>query len=183
MEMKDELCEFVDALDVNEEKSAELSDRARDQQSDGWNTTLDTWSVTGEPSPSETQPVTPESTSVDAWTTTTAADNTWLDITATFDDWLMRLVDIERRISTGKSLKGKHISQSIDGMLQDGLIGYSEASELRYIGHCWTRLMNAHTLYTAGCHSYKYDILSTLLDLYSAKQITKELCIDICEQL
>ena len=217
MEMKDELCEFVDALDVNEEKSAELSDRARDQQSDGWNTTLDTWSVTGEPSPSEmrpvtpeptsvdawttttaadntwsvsgepspseTRPVTPEPTSVDAWTTTTAADNTWLDITATFDDWLMRLVDIERRISTGKSLKGKHISQSIDGMLQDGLIGYSEASELRYIGHCWTRLMNAHTLYTAGCHSYKYDILSTLLDLYSAKQITKELCIDICEQL
>ena len=179
-EKTDDLCEFVDALDVQKEEQSETSDQARGQSGE-WKT-VDEWSTTGEAS--ETWSASPEPT-VDAWTTTSesAADSTWLDITTTFDNWLMRLVDIERRISTSKSLKGNRINLSIDGMLEDGLIGYSEASELRFIGNCWTRLMNAHTLYSAGCHSYKYDILSTLLDLYSAKQIKKELCIEICEQL
>ena len=176
----DALTDFVDALDVKEEVEvkSETPDQACDQ-SGGW-TTVDEWSCTREPSLE-----TPEQSLDNTWSTTPepAVGNTWWSIEDTFDNWLTSLIDIERRISTSKSLKGKHISQSIDGMLRDGLIGICEASELRYIGNCWTRLMNAHTLYSAGCHSYKYDILSTLLDLYSAKQITKELCIEICEQL
>ena len=164
-----------------EEEKPETLDQACGQSGE-W-IAVDEWSSTREPS--DTWCVKPEPSIDDTWSTTPepAADSTWLDITATFDNWLMRLVDIERRISTSKSLKGNRINLSIDSMLEDGLIGYSEASELRFIGNCWTRLMNAHTLYSAGCHSYKYDILSTLLDLYSAKQIKKELCIEICEQL
>ena len=160
----DTLTDFVDSLGGNEgEEKPETLDQACDQSGE-WST-VDEWPATHEPS---LEP---------------AVRNTWWDIEDTFDNWLTCLIDIERRISTSNSLKGKHISQSIDGMLRDGLIGFCEANELRYIGHCWTRLMNAYTLYSAGCHSYKSDIISTLFDLYSAKQITKELCIEICGHL
>ena len=180
----DALTDFVDSLVVDvveEEKPTETFGKALDQ-SGGW-TRGDNCEL------SNTGPVTSEpaaTTPVDAWTTPAtreSADGVWHDITESFDNWLMRLVDIERRISTSKSLKGKHINQSIEGMLEDGLLGYSEASELRFIGHCWMQLTNAYTLYSAGCHSYKSDIISSLLDLYSAKQVTKGLCMEICGHL
>ena len=68
-------------------------------------------------------------------------------------------------------------------MLEDGLIGFSDAGELRFIGNLWIRLMNSYTLYRAGCHSYKCDIISILFDLYAAKLIGKDLCIQICAEL
>ena len=110
--------------------------------------------------------------------------NTWMDMTNVFDNWLCCLIDTDRRICTpGKSLRSDRINQSIDGMLEDGLIGFSDASELRFIGNSWLRLLNCYALYSAGCRSYKRDIVSLLIDLYASKQIGKELCIQICTEL
>ena len=112
------------------------------------------------------------------------SSNTWMDMTNVFDNWLCCLIDTDRRICTpGKSLRSDRINQSIDGMLEDGLIGFSDASELRFIGTSWIRLLNCYALYSAGCRSYKRDIVSLLIELYASKQIGKELCIQICTEL
>ena len=112
------------------------------------------------------------------------SSNTWMDLTHVFDNWLCCLIDTERRICTpGKSLRSDRINQSIDGMLEDGLIGFSDASELRFTGNSWIRLLNCYALYSAGCRSYKRDIVSLLIELYASKQIGKELCIQICTEL
>ena len=111
-------------------------------------------------------------------------DTTWMNISDVFDKWLTCLIDTEHRIYTpGKSLKGDRIKHIIDDMLEDGLIDVCDANKLLHVGNLWLRLMDAHTLYNTGCVSYKRDIISLLIDLYTVKQIGKELCIDICAKL
>ena len=111
-------------------------------------------------------------------------DTTWMDISDVFDKWLTCLIDTEHRIcAPGMSLKGDRIKHIIDDMLEDGLIDVCDANELLHVGNLWLRLLDAHTLYNTGCVSYKRDIISLLIDLYTVKQIGKELCIDICAKL
>ena len=135
---------------------------------------------------------TTETTETDGFESVTARDETsppdivttWMDISDAFDNWLTCLIDADHRICIpGKSLKGDQIKQTIDDMLEYGLIDVCAANELLYVGNLWLRLMNAHTLYNVGCISYKRDIVSLLMDLYTVKQIDKELCIDICVKL
>ena len=111
-------------------------------------------------------------------------DTTWTDISDAFDNWLTCLIGTDHRICIpGKSLKGDQIKQTIDDMLEYGLIDVCDANELLHVGNLWLHLMNAHTLYNVGCISYKRDVISLLMDLYTVKQIGKELCIDICVKL
>ena len=135
---------------------------------------------------------TTETTETDGFESVTAKDETsppdivttWMDISDAFDNWLTCLIDTDHRICIpGRSLKGDQIKQTIDDMLEYGLIDVSAANDLLHVGNLWLRLMNAHTLYKAGCISYKRDVVSLLMDLYTVKQIGKELCIDICVKL
>ena len=195
----DALCDFVDSLEEDnaqhhhhhhqggnndQRRVGESSSATAAETSDGW-PTLDADSTIcgggGWPTPA----VDDKATLTDTWTTTVAeTSDTWSDIRNVFDNWLMCLIDTEQRIcAPGKSLKSDRLKQTIDCMLEDGLIDFSDARELRFIGDSWIRLMNSHTLYTTGCRSYRRDIISTLLDLYAARQIDKELCVQICAEL
>ena len=135
---------------------------------------------------------TTETTETDGLESVTAKDETSppdivttrMDISDAFDNWLACLIGTGHRICIpGQSLKGDQIKQTIDDMLEYGLIDVCTANELLHVGNLWLRLMNAHTLYSAGCISYKRDIISLLMDLYTVKQIGKELCIDVCVKL
>ena len=173
VEMKDELTAFVDALDECDQKPAV---KCEDPKTGSQWPVVEKDSVGGWP----TVDVHGES----SWSEPDRTSDNWADITNVFDNWLICLIDTERRICTpGKSLKSDRINQSIDGMLHDGLINFSDAGELRYIGNLWIRLLNSYTLYRAGCPSYRYDIISIVFDLYASKQIGKELCIQICTEL
>ena len=184
-EMKDVLTAFVDALGDEGEGAVECDGQTQTvaeagsawSSVDGDRSVVDAW-PTGDA-------VKDEQTQMDTyWSEPERASDTWADITNVFDNWLCCLIDTEQRICTpGKSLKSDRINQSIDGMLEDGLINFSDASELRFIGNSWLRLSNSYALYKAGCRSYKCDIISLLFDLYASKQIGKELCIQICTGL
>ena len=135
---------------------------------------------------------TTETTETDVFESVAAVDEpsppdigtTWMDISDAFDNWLTCLIDTDHCICLpGKSLKGDQIKQTIDDMLEYGLIDVCDANELLHVGNLWLRLMNAHTRYNAGCISDKRDTISLLMDFYTVKQIGKELCINICVKL
>ena len=164
---KDELCKFVNALGDSNEKNKPTTPEPDDLSGSN------AWSVTSEPSLSDTG----------VWSDGTSSD-IWVDITDALDHWMASLIDVETRISTHKSLKSHRINQSIDRMVGDGLISICEANDLRFVGDSWMRLLDTYSLYSAvGSQSYKREIFSTLIDLYSAKQITKELFLRICNEL
>ena len=184
---KDALCAFVDALGEGDQKPAV---KCEDPETSNQWPVVDKDSVGGWPSAQDCYHRNGDANNGgDTWPKNLedgedGTSNTWMDMTNVFDNWLCCLIDTDRRICTpGKSLRNDRINQSIDGMLEDGLIGFSDASELRFIGNSWLRLLNCYALYSAGCRSYKRDIVSLLIDLYASKQIGKELCIQICTEL
>ena len=112
-----------------------------------------------------------------------SSDNIWWTLSNAFESWQKCLVDVEVRVRDRSTTTKQRIDETIYRMLEDGLIGTCHASELRYTGESWTRLMNAYACYSVGCLNYKQDIIATLLDLFTAKQIARELFIEICSQL
>ena len=114
--MDETLCTFVDALDQNP-----TPDECQDEISRGWSMKDVKVDDDG-----------------DNWSNMKDA---WTDVSRIFDNWLLRLIDTGYCISKpGKLLKSEHMDRTIDGMLKDGLIGHSDANELRYIGDLWMRL-------------------------------------------
>ena len=113
------------------------------------------------------------------------ATDVWVDISNALDNWLDRVVDIESRFSSNTQTTGidQRIERAIQRMLEDGLLNICDAGELRFVGDSWLRLLNAYSCYSIGCTTYKHDIYSSLLDLFTAKQISRDLFICICEQL
>ena len=171
----DDLCDFVDALDGGDQKqpTVECKDLEKGNQ----------WPVVDKDSVGEWPAVDVHGESSWSDPNSTPSD-AWKDLSNVFDNWLCCLIDTENRLLTPeKSLKSDRINQTIDGMLEDGLIGFSGAHELRFVGNLWLRLMNAHTLYTAGCITYRHDIITLLFELFAARQISKDLCIAICSEL
>lgn len=112
-----------------------------------------------------------------------AETDIWIDIAHAFDSWMTRIIDVEPRISTHHLFKEQRLDQAIQQMVGDGLIGTCDARELRFIGDSWIRLLNAYSCYSIGCRSYKRDIISTLIDLFSTKQIAKTFFLNICEKV
>ena len=107
----------------------------------------------------------------------------WDVMSNAFDSWLTRIVDVESRLNTDHSFKNHRIDQAVQRMLEDGLIGVRDANELRFVGDSWMRLIDSYSYYSIGCRVYRQDIVSALLDLFSARQITKTIFLKICEQL
>lgn len=107
----------------------------------------------------------------------------WEVMSHAFDRWLERIIDVESRLNTDHSFKKHRIDQAIQRMLEDGLIGICDANELRFVGDSWLRLLNAYSCSSVGCRTYKQDVVSALLDLFSARQITKSIFVKICEKL
>ena len=156
---KDDLCAFVDSLNDND--GDEMC-----------------------PSSSSTAAVPPivraggESTTKEE-----EAEDIWPVMSNAFDSWLTCIVDVESRLTTDHSFKNHRIDQAIQRMLEDGLIGVCDANELRFVGDSWIRLLNSYSYFSIGCRSYRRDVVAALLDLFSARQITKTAFLNVCEQL
>ena len=110
------------------------------------------------------------------------SEDIWIVISNAFDSWLARIVDVESRLNTDHSFKNDRIDQTIQRMLEDGLIGTCDANELRFVGDAWMRLLNSYSYYSIGCCAYRRDVISALLDLHSARQITKTIFLNVCDQ-
>ena len=106
----------------------------------------------------------------------TSAD-TWLNIQDALNDWTKRIVDTEARLKKTQSYQ-QIVEDSLNRQLRDGLLTHHDFAELEYIGKLWTNLLNTAACYSIGCEFGKKDLISTLLELHTLKQITSVLFIE-----
>ena len=100
-----------------------------------------------------------------------ADDNAWMDIQDCMNDWTKKVIDSETRSSRSKNYLDV-VEESLDRQVKDGLISYREFVDLQYIGKLWARVLNTTAAYTLGADYSKRDVITTLLDLYTLKQIS-----------
>ena len=114
----------------------------------------------------------------------TANDNeVWTNgIEATLNSWLQQIVYIESVFKTSKNAQ-LQIHDVLDKMRAEDLLSSNEFNELKEIGNLWHELVELIYCYYAGSVSNKKRIIELLLELYSLKQLTKEIFINTMEQL
>ena len=77
----------------------------------------------------------------------------------------------------------QRIGGALNRMQGDGMLNRYDIDELQYVADLWTHLLSAASCYTVGGSFAKRDIITLLLDLYSLKQVTRELVVEACLQL
>ena len=104
----------------------------------------------------------------------------WAYIANALNEWSQRVIDAEARhersVNIRRTIEDSLYRQQLDLAPQD-------ISELRYITDVWIKLLDAVTCYTIGCEFAKRDVITFLLELYSLKQISKTLFIEVCLKL
>ena len=110
--------------------------------------------------------------SVDVWTYIANASN----------EWSHRVIDAEARHERSVNIR-RTIEDSLYRQQLDGFLAPQDISELRYITDVWIKLLDAVSCYTIGCEFAKRDVITFLLELYSLKQISKTLFIEVCLKL
>ena len=103
-------------------------------------------------------------------------------IEVTLNSWLQQIVYIESVFKTSKNVQ-LQIHEVLDKMRADDLLSSNEFNELKEIGKLWHELVELIYCYYAGSVSNKRRIIELLLELYSSKQLTKEIFINTIEQL
>lgn len=162
----DELVDFwssYDAMDSSAVKREEEKEDARP-------TTTTTDSATMTTSAAAATPV----------VTTMARNNgVWLDISNIMYRWTQQLLDAEAHNSQANDFH-RLVAESLQRQQLDGLLSEWEVDELRYVGVLWSDLSHLVSCYTLGCTALKRKLISTLLELYTMKQINHQLFIEVC---
>ena len=112
-------------------------------------------------------------------TTTTRSNDVWLDISNIMYRWTQQLLDVEEHNSQANDFH-RLLSESLQRQQLDGLLSEWEVEELRYVGGLWSDLSRIVSCYTLGCTALKRKLISTLLELYTMKQISHQLFIEVC---
>ena len=108
--------------------------------------------------------------------------NIWSGVEAVLNNWFQQLLYIESVFKTSKSLQ-LQINEALERMKIDGLLSSNEFDELTKVGKLWHELIELSYCYHTGSGSSKKRIIELLLELYSLKQITKEVFVNTCIQL
>ena len=115
-------------------------------------------------------------------TSESPVDDVWVTITNALDNWTQRIVDTETRQSKYTTFR-QRIEESLERMHGDGLLNDYDIKELQYVADLWMQLLTTTSCYSVGCAFVKRDIITLLLELYSLKQVTSDLFIEVCLQL
>ena len=105
----------------------------------------------------------------------------WQDIASALENWTQRILDVESRHSKSADFR-QRIEESLIRQQKDGLLSYYDLDELRYVADLWKNLLDATSCYAVGC-AVKKDIITSLLDLHSLKQITSSVFVNACLKL
>ena len=106
----------------------------------------------------------------------------WQNIADAAYNWSQRIVDAESLHVRSTDLRSD-IENSIYRLQLDGFLSTYDVGELRYTTDLWVELLNSLSSYLMGCIFLKKNIISLLLKLYSAKQISEEIFIETCIKL
>ena len=98
------------------------------------------------------------------------------------ENWAHRILDSESIFNWTATLNQK-ISDSLHRQLLDGFISDQDVRELEYVCDLWTKLLVSLNCRLSGCEFSNRNVLSYLLELYTLKQISKELFIETALQL
>ena len=106
----------------------------------------------------------------------------WSGIRNAFNAWSHDIIDAEDRFKRTLNFRTS-IEESIYRQQLDGFLTYQDIAELQYITDVWVKLLNALNCYGVGCEFVKRDIFTFLLELYTLRQINKDLFIETCLKL
>ena len=104
------------------------------------------------------------------------------DITRALDSWTLRITELENELRSNSDAKNSLIA-CLQRQVWDGLLTQIEADELRYVLDLWATLHSAYVCRQLGAEFSDREVIDTLLELYSLKQITKAFFIRITLQL
>ena len=105
----------------------------------------------------------------------------WEDIASALDNWTQRILDTESRLCKSADFR-QQIEESLIRQQKDGFLSKYDLQEIRYVADLWKNLLDATSCYAVGC-AVQRDIITSLLDLHSLKQITRSAFIDACLKL
>ena len=106
----------------------------------------------------------------------------WSGIRDAFNAWSHDILDAEDRFKRTVNFRTS-IEESIYRQQLDGFLTYQDIGELKYITDVWVKLLNALNCYGVGCDFVKRDIFTFLLELYTLRQINRDLFIETCLRL
>ena len=92
-------------------------------------------------------------------------------LSSAFDSWIVKLLENGKTKTDDLNEK---VKMTLSQQLQEGLLNYYEYIDLEYIGRVWKELLNKLNMYKLGSTCCKKDILTSLLELYELRQISKE---------
>ena len=98
------------------------------------------------------------------------------------NSWMEKILDVEERLKKTKDIR-QSILDSLNRQVLDGLISDQDSIELIHICNLWLNLYNSCLYKSIGADFTDRDVLTSLVDLYTLKQITKEFYINTLLQL
>lgn len=93
-----------------------------------------------------------------------------------------KLIDSELKLERVNEAD-RRIEQVLSRQLQDGLISYIEYINLNHVKVLWTSTSSALATHYLGCKSSRRQILASLIELYTLKEIEREELLDIVIEL
>ena len=109
-------------------------------------------------------------------------ENVLSDTVIALDSWTERIIDAESRIKKTQDIR-KSVLDSLNRQVLDGLISEQDAIELEYTCDLWINLYKSFLCRSSGADFSDQDVLTYLLELYTLKQISKQLFINIALEL
>ena len=98
------------------------------------------------------------------------------------DAFEQRIADSELKLEGSKEI-GRRIEGALNRQLMDGLISYSEFSNLNHVKELWISTSATFATYNLGCKSSKRLIVSNLIDLFTLNEISRERLLDIATEI
>ena len=109
-------------------------------------------------------------------------DDVLQDIVNVLESWTARIVNVENKIEKIRDIQ-KIVRESLNRQVIDGLISEQDSIELEYTCDLWVNLIKTLLSISLGALGADRDVLTYLLELYTLKQISKELFISIALKL
>ena len=100
------------------------------------------------------------------------------DITQALDIWSEKLLDVEIKIKN-IDIYRENVINDLQRNVDHGLISAMDKEEMERITNLWVELYRTILFCSIGCEYTTKDIISYLLELFTSKQITREVFVDI----
>ena len=102
-------------------------------------------------------------------------------ITFALETWLDNITILEERQQLVRGLEDR-VNRTLQQIQLEGLISIYDLGTLRYIGQIWIQLVNLLPL-SGGDEDRKRQVITNILKLYDARQISLELCTEVIVNL